>query len=92
MLTWLRDLFGLTLIEKNLAWYLVHGRLSTQRAHAVTSYMNRLLLRLRPHALDLVDAFGLGARARARADRDRCRGGSPGRGARVRTHPARHRP
>ena len=57
-LTWLRDLFGLQLIEKHLAWYLINGRLSTQRAAAVSSYIDRLCARLRPHALDLVDAFG----------------------------------
>ena len=59
VLTWLRDLFGLGLIEKNLAWYLVHGRMSGQRAEAVTSYVDRLIGRVREHALDLVDAFGL---------------------------------
>lgn len=59
VLTRLRDLFGLTLIERNLAWYLIHGRLSAQRARAVTSSVDRLLTRLRPHAQDLVDAFGL---------------------------------
>ncbi|CAN5154748.1 acyl-CoA dehydrogenase [soil metagenome] len=60
VLTWLRDLFGLGLIEKNLAWYLIHGRLSAQRAEAISSYIDdRLLPRLRPHALGLVDAFGL---------------------------------
>ena len=58
MLTWLRDLFGLGLIEKHLAWYLINGRLSAQRAAAVSSYIDRLCLRLRPHAQDLVDAFG----------------------------------
>ena len=58
VLTWLRDLFGLTVIERNLAWYLMHGRLSTGRARTVTSYVDRLLGRLRPHAQDLVDAFG----------------------------------
>ncbi|MFC6356730.1 acyl-CoA dehydrogenase family protein [Luethyella okanaganae] len=58
VLTWLRDLFGLGLVEKNLAWYLVNGRLSAQRAQAVTAYIDRLIARLRPHALDLVDAFG----------------------------------
>ncbi|MCJ1686883.1 acyl-CoA dehydrogenase [Rathayibacter sp. VKM Ac-2927] len=58
VLTWLRDLFGLELIEKHLAWYLLHGRLSSQRALAVTSYIDRLLARLRPHAGDLVAAFG----------------------------------
>ncbi len=58
VLTWLRDLFGLTLVERNLAWYLIHGRLSAGRAKAVSSYIDRLLARLRPHAQDLVDAFG----------------------------------
>jgi acyl-CoA oxidase len=60
VLTWLRDLFGLGLIEKDAAWYLVHGRLSAQRAEAITAYIDdRLLPRIRAHALDLVGAFGL---------------------------------
>ena len=58
VLTWLRDLFGLSLIEKNLSWYLMNGRLSMQRARTVGEYINRLLVKIRPHALDLVDAFG----------------------------------
>ncbi|GAA4419032.1 acyl-CoA dehydrogenase [Georgenia halophila] len=58
VLTTLRDLYGLTLVEKNLAWYLMNGRISAQRAKTVTSYVDRLLTRLRPHARDLVDAFG----------------------------------
>lgn len=58
VLTWVRDLFALSTIEKHLAWYLVNGRLSVQRARTVTSYLERLLLRLRPHALALVEAFG----------------------------------
>ncbi|KAE8762865.1 acyl-CoA dehydrogenase [Georgenia thermotolerans] len=58
VLTTLRDLFGLTLIEKNLAWYLMNGRLTAQRAKTVTSYVDRLLVRLRPHARELVEAFG----------------------------------
>lgn len=58
VLTWLRDLFGLSLIEKHLAWYLMNGRLSMQRGRTVGEYINRLLAKLRPHALDLVDAFG----------------------------------
>ena len=59
VLTWLRDLFGFTLIEKHLAWYLINGRLSTARAAAITDYIDdRLLPRIRKHALDLVDAFG----------------------------------
>ncbi|MET4591492.1 acyl-CoA dehydrogenase [Arthrobacter sp. 754] len=60
VLTWLRDLFGLSLIEKNLSWYLMNGRLSMQRARTVGGYINRLLVKIRPHALDLVEAFGYG--------------------------------
>ncbi|MCC3283415.1 acyl-CoA dehydrogenase [Arthrobacter caoxuetaonis] len=60
VVTWLRDLFGLSLIEKNLAWYLMHGRLSSQRARTLGEYINRLLAKIRPHAMDLVNAFGYG--------------------------------
>lgn len=58
VLVWLRDLFGLSMIEKHLSWFLINGRLSAQRASAVSSYIDRLCLRLRPHAVDLVNAFG----------------------------------
>ncbi|HLS92651.1 MAG TPA: acyl-CoA dehydrogenase [Microbacterium sp.] len=58
VLTWVRDLFGLSLVERHLSWHLLNGRLSTQRAAAVTRYIDRLCNRLRPHAQDLVDAFG----------------------------------
>lgn len=58
VLTWLRDIFGLGLLEKHLAWYLINGRMSPKRAQAVTAYLDRLIARLRPHAQDLVDAFG----------------------------------
>jgi len=58
VLTWLRDLFGFTLIEKHLAWYLINGRLSASRAESITDYIDdRLLPRLRPHAVALTDAF-----------------------------------
>ena len=60
VLTWVRDLFGLGLVEKHLAWYLINARLSPKRAQAVTAYIDRLIARLRPHAQDLVDAFGYG--------------------------------
>ncbi|MCU1544572.1 MAG: acyl-CoA dehydrogenase [Microbacteriaceae bacterium] len=58
VLVWLRDVFGLGLIEKHLSWYVIHGRLSPRRALAVTAYVDRLISRLRPHAQHLVDAFG----------------------------------
>jgi acyl-CoA oxidase len=60
VLTWLRDLFGLGLVEKHLAWYLMNGRLSPKRAQAVGLYTERLAARIRPHAQDLVRAFGYG--------------------------------
>ncbi len=60
ILTRLRNLFGLTLIEKHLDWYLMNGRISMQRARTLAPYINRTLSKLRPHALDLVDAFGYG--------------------------------
>ncbi|MBI5160700.1 MAG: acyl-CoA dehydrogenase family protein [Micrococcales bacterium] len=59
-LTWLRDLFGLGLIETHAAWYLAHGRLSAFRTLGITDYIDgRLLPRLRPLAAPLTDAFGL---------------------------------
>ena len=60
VLTRLRDLFGLCLIEKDLAWFLMNGRLSSQRARTLDGYINRLLVKIRPHVLDLVEAFGYG--------------------------------
>lgn len=59
VMTWLRDLFGLSLIERHATWYLVCGRLSGSRIEAVTAYINRLIGRIRVHALNLVEAFGL---------------------------------
>ena len=59
VMTWLRDLFGLTLIERHLDWYLINGRLSGARAEAVSAYIDRLVARLREHAQDLVNAFEL---------------------------------
>ena len=60
VMTWVRDLFGLSVIERDMAWFLLEGRLSVQRGKAVTTTIDSLLRRLRPHALDLVDAWGYG--------------------------------
>ena len=60
ILTWLRDLYGFGLLEDNLDWYLINGRLSAARAEGITEYIDtRLLPRLKPHAESLVDAFEL---------------------------------
>jgi acyl-CoA oxidase len=58
VMTWVRNLFGLGLVEKHLAWYLLNGRLSPARGNAVSAYVDRLVGRLRPYAQSLVDAFG----------------------------------
>ncbi|WP_254910447.1 acyl-CoA dehydrogenase [Gulosibacter sp. 10] len=76
ILTWLRDLFGLSLIERDLSWYLMSGRLTNKRARLVSSYIARLVGRLRPHAQSLVDAFGytdahLRAKIASGAERER---------------------
>ncbi len=55
----LRDLFALTTIEKHLDWYLLNGHISLQRGRTLRGYINRLLWKLRPVALDLVAAFDL---------------------------------
>jgi acyl-CoA oxidase len=88
VLTWLRDLFGMHLIEKHLAWYLINGRLSAQRAASVSRYIDRLALRLRPRAGPR-GCLRLRPRARARTHRLGRRTGAPGRGARVLRRPRR---
>ena len=59
VLTDLRDLFGLTLIDDDLATFLLDGLISPQRARTLRKERRKLLWRLRPHALELVDAFDL---------------------------------
>ncbi|MCV7027657.1 acyl-CoA dehydrogenase family protein [Mycobacterium sherrisii] len=53
------DLYALTVIEEDKAWYIEHGYLSTQRAKAVTRGINDRCRALRPHAQTLVDGFGI---------------------------------
>ncbi|MEV4057451.1 acyl-CoA dehydrogenase [Amycolatopsis sp. NPDC049688] len=53
------DLYALSAIEEDLAWFLGHGRLTASRGKAVTSAVNRLCSELRPHARTLVDAFAI---------------------------------
>lgn len=52
-------LYALSSIEDDLAWFMGHRRLSVERAKAVTRHINELCARLRPHALTLVEAFGI---------------------------------
>ena len=55
----LSDLFALSCIESDRAWFLEHGRLSSARSKAVTRRVNQLCRRIRPLAGDLVDAFAV---------------------------------
>jgi acyl-CoA oxidase len=52
-------LHALAEIERDRAWWLEHGRLSTERAKSVTRAVDTLCRELRPHALTLVDGFGV---------------------------------
>ncbi|GAA1673363.1 acyl-CoA dehydrogenase [Citricoccus zhacaiensis] len=58
VMTWMRNLFALRVIEDDLGWFLETGRISPQRARTLRTYINRLAARLRPYAQTLVDAFG----------------------------------
>lgn len=58
------DLYALTVIEADKAFYLEHRLLSTERARAVTNGINERCRNLRPHAETLVDAFGIPAQLR----------------------------
>ena len=55
------DLHALTTIEADRAWFMEHGRLSSQRSKAISREINGLCRKLRPLAVDLVDAFGVPA-------------------------------
>ncbi|UUZ60816.1 acyl-CoA dehydrogenase [Nocardioides sp. B-3] len=53
------DLHALTTIESDRAWFIEHGRLSTARSKAISREINDLCRKLRPLAVDPVDAFGV---------------------------------
>ncbi len=53
------DLYALSVIEDDKAWFIEHRFLSTERAKAVTRGINDRCTRLRPYAETLVDGFGI---------------------------------
>jgi acyl-CoA oxidase len=55
------DLYALSTVEAERAWYLEHGRLTPGRAKAVTRAVDELCGELRPHAVTLVNAFAIPA-------------------------------
>jgi acyl-CoA oxidase len=59
LLSRLCDLYVLSTIEADRAWFLEHGRLTSARAKAVTKQVDQLCRELRPQDRTLVDAFGI---------------------------------
>jgi acyl-CoA oxidase len=53
------DLYALSVIEDDKAWYVEHRFLSTERAKAVTRAINDRCRLLRPYAQTMVDGFGI---------------------------------
>lgn len=58
-LSLLCDLHALCVIEDDRAWFMEHGRLTTQRSKAISREINSLCRKVRPLAGDLVDALGV---------------------------------
>lgn len=59
ILEMLCDLYALSVIEEDKAWFIEHRFLSTERAKAVTRGINERCRNLRPHALEIVDGLGV---------------------------------
>ncbi len=58
-LTLLRDLFALSRIEADRAWFLEAGYISSGKSKAIRALVNRLCANVRPVACQLVDAFAI---------------------------------
>ena len=82
------DLFALSTIEADRAWWMEHGRLTSARSKAISREVSSLCRQVRPIAEDLVDAFGIppemlkaemlvGPDARMRGDEGMTRQGTP---------------
>ncbi|UOY00308.1 acyl-CoA dehydrogenase family protein [Blastococcus sp. PRF04-17] len=59
LLDTLCDLYALSTIEADKAWFMEHGQLTSARAKTLTATVNQLLKELRPHMTTLVDAFAI---------------------------------
>lgn len=53
------DLFALSTIEADRAWFMEHGRLTVQRSKAIRREVNDLCRKVRPIAVDFVDAWSI---------------------------------
>jgi acyl-CoA oxidase len=55
----LRELFALSVLEREEGWLLAHGVFERSKGEAVRTLVNRSCGELRPHAVSLVDGFGI---------------------------------
>ena len=55
----LRELFALSVLEREEGWLLAHGVFEGAKAEAVRALVNQSCRELRPHAVALVNAFGI---------------------------------
>lgn len=53
------DLHALSIIDEDKAWFMEHRQLSVERAKAVLRGINERCRTLRPHALTLIEGFGV---------------------------------
>ncbi|WP_035281150.1 acyl-CoA dehydrogenase family protein [Brevibacterium album] len=60
----IRDLHGLTLLSRHMAWHLMYGRLPMARARLIEETVDRLCTKLAADAVELVAAFGYGPQQR----------------------------
>ncbi len=59
VLTSLRHLYLLDIVEKNLGWFLLHGGLPNSEGAKVNEKSAEICRQLGPHSLDLCDAFSI---------------------------------
>jgi acyl-CoA oxidase len=59
LLSRLCDLHALSVMERERAWFLEHGRFTPIRSKSVISAVNEVCRQLRPYAEPLVDSFGI---------------------------------
>jgi acyl-CoA oxidase len=55
----LADLHVMSLLERERAWFIEHGRISSATARTIPAAVDALCATLRPHARALVDGFGI---------------------------------
>jgi acyl-CoA oxidase len=49
----------MSLLERERAWFIEHGRISSATARTIPAAVDALCATLRPHARALVDGFGI---------------------------------